>query len=126
MKTFRQSIESFKKFNSIDLEYNSLEKFAFHKAGKAMLKKLASELGLAPKTFEVRSCLGGIAVAGEVLLHAENIYIQLFKGWNNEGLRFLIRYCKGRKDYTGGCNNYAPLDADSVLGMARRILLTNH
>lgn len=122
MKTFQQSLKSLKKFNSVELEYNDLNKNSFHKEGRVMLKKLASELGFAPETFEVRSCLGGIAVAGEVTLHSENIYIQLFKGWDNEGLRFLIRSCKGRKDYTGGCNNYASLDADSVLGMARRIL----
>jgi hypothetical protein len=122
MKTFQQSLKSLEKFNSVELEYNDSEKSAFHKAGKAMLKKLASELGFAPKTFEVRSCMGGTACAGEVILHAENIYIQLFKGWNNEGLRFLIRSCKGRKDYCGGCNNYSGLDSNSVLDMARRII----
>jgi len=122
MKTFQQSLKSLEKFNSVELEYNDFNKNSFHKEGRAMLKKLASELGFAPKTFEVRSCLGGVAVAGEVVLHAENIYIQLFKGWNNEGLRFLIRSCKGRKDYCGGCNNYAPLNADSVIDMARRII----
>lgn len=125
MKTFQQSIKSLKKFNDIGLEYDYLNKTSFHKEGRAMLKKLASELGFAPKTFEVRSCMGGIAVAGEVILHAENIYIQLFKGWSNEGLRFLIRSCKGRKDYSGGCNNYASLDADSVFGVAKRVMLEN-
>ncbi len=77
-----------------------------HKAGKALLKKLAESLGLQKDDFDIRSNMGGIAVAGEITLHGENIYIQICEHFTRTGMQILIRKCKGRKDYSGGQNYY--------------------
>jgi hypothetical protein len=79
-------------------------KAAFHKDGKKFLKQLATELALTPGSYDIRSNLGGIAVSGEVTLHAEHIYVQLAET-ARPGAQILYRHCQGRKDYCGGQNN---------------------
>lgn len=89
----------------------SANKDTFHNSGKRQLKKLAKSLGLTDKEFEVRSCYGGPAVAGEVILHTDKFYMQIFQeSIGNKGLRILYRECKGRTDYTGGQNRYERLE----------------
>lgn len=88
----------------------SSNKDTFHNAGKRQLRKLAELVGLSAKDYEVRSCYGGPAVAGEVILHTDKFYIQLFDSClGDEGIRILYRDCKGRTDYTGGQNRYERL-----------------
>lgn len=100
--------ETFKnKFANLEYDYcEPLLKGAMHRAGKAFLKKLAESLGLQKNQFDIRSNMGGIAVAGEITLHAENIYIQICESHTRTGMQILIRKCKGRKDFSGGQNNY--------------------
>ena len=69
-----------------------------------MLKAVAAELGLQSGTYDIRSNLSGTAVAGEITLHGEHIYIQFCESMPE--LEVLYRSCKGRKDYSGGCNNW--------------------
>ena len=96
-----------------------LRKVAFHYAGRRFLNKLAQVLGLAPTSFEVRCNLAGIAVSGEVTLHAERLYVQLSESAvGGGGVSILYRSCKGRKDYTGGQNHWkriADLERDGAL-----------
>jgi hypothetical protein len=87
-----------------ELEYNEANKKAFHSEGKKVLKALAKMLDLEPGTFSVRSCLGGIAVAGEVILHTEHAYIVINKGCGQSNVMF--RSCKGQKDFCGGPNRW--------------------
>jgi hypothetical protein len=87
-----------------NFEYNQPAKEQFHKLAKKVAKDIANGLGLTEGSYDIRSNMGGIAVCGEVTLHGENIYIQLSKGWNTD--RFMYRSCKGRKDYTGGPNQW--------------------
>ncbi len=63
-------------------------------------------LGLADGTYEVRSNKGGIAVGGEVTLHADHLYVQISQSCFGRGKEIMYRYCKGRKDYCGGHNHY--------------------
>lgn len=77
-------------------------KRAFHSNGKVVLRAVAAALGLAEGSYDIRSNKAGIAVCGEVTLHAEGIYIQLSQGLMGD--KFMYRSCKGRKDYTGGTN----------------------
>lgn len=78
-------------------------KRSFHREAKARLKKLAADIGLAPGTFDIRTNMAGPASRGETTLHGEGIYVQVGGLMNS----ILIRTCKGRKDYTGGPNNFA-------------------
>lgn len=94
------------KLESIKL-VTSENKDSFHNSGKRQLKKLAKTLGLTTNDFEVRSCYGGAAVAGEVMLHTDKFYLQIFQeAVNPKGLRIMYRDCKSRTDYTGGPNRY--------------------
>lgn len=93
-----------------NLSYNADGKAKFHAEGRKALKRVAAKLGLLPSTFDIRSNQGGIAVSGEVTLHSDHLYIQLYQSCMGPGYEILYRTCKGRKDYTGGPNNQAPID----------------
>lgn len=72
---------------------------------KTALRKVAKALSLTTEQYDLRFNPGGIAVWGEVTLHTDTVYIQASKGYD---MGVLVRTCKGRKDYTGGRNNYLP------------------
>ena len=85
-------------------------KALFHSKGKTFLRNLAKELGLPKGSYDIRSNMGGIAVSGEVTLHGESLYVQLSESCvGGPGVGILYRSCKGRKDYTGGTNNWATI-----------------
>lgn len=101
--------------------YTSNEKAAFHTHGMRLLKTLGAELGISA---DYRSNKGGIAVSGEITLHADNIYIQLYQpAFSALPFQFLVRECKGRKDYCGGTNHFHDKGSPEALkALARRIL----
>ena len=94
---------------------HSYSKLKYHRLGKRVLKAVAEELGLQSGTFDIRSNLGGTAVAGEITLHGEHIYIQFCEPMN--GLEVLYRSCKGRKDCSGGGNHW--MQYDELLDLPR-------
>ena len=103
-------------------DYDADAKAAFHSTGRARMRALAKALNLAPGTYDVRSNQGGIAVSGEVTLHAENVYVQASQSSMGASMGILIRTCEGRRDYTGGHNNFAPLDAlNDIPALAARV-----
>ena len=75
------------------------------------MRALAAVLALPKGSFDIRSNAGGIAVSGEVTLHAENIYVQISQSCLGGGMGVLIRTCAGRRDYTGGRNHWLPLSS---------------
>jgi hypothetical protein len=77
------------------------DKRNFHLVGSRVLRAIAGDIGLEKDEFEVRSNKGGVAVSGEVILHADNLYIQFYA--NGTG-KFLYRRCKSRQDYCGETN----------------------
>jgi hypothetical protein len=81
------------------------KKDEFHKAGRAVLRKLAKEMKLTKGSFEIRSNLGGWGILGEVTLHHESFYLQI----SNSPHGVMYRTCKGRKDFTGGPNLWFPV-----------------
>ena len=85
-------------------QYDAGAKAAFHVAAKNQLKKLADALALDRCNYDLRSNMGGIAVSGEITLHHDNVYIQVQQSCMGGGI--LFRTCEGRKDYTGGHNNW--------------------
>src|SRR5262245_42343824 len=56
--------------------YDGEAKRAFHNHARRRLKELADALGLAPQSYDLRSNAGGIAVSGEVTMHADHVYVQ--------------------------------------------------
>jgi hypothetical protein len=97
----------FEKFISIasrDVGYNPEAKEQFLKMARQLAKLTADALGLQTDERDIRVNKAGIAVSGEVTLHSDSLYVQF--GQSMMGGTFLCRSCKGRKDYTGGSNNF--------------------
>jgi hypothetical protein len=90
----------------------STTKIGFHRKFAKVLREVAQELGLTD--YEVRSCKGGPAVYGEVILHAPTIYIEIFGDAcvyspDTNSTQVLYRSCTGLKDYRGGRNRWMAL-----------------
>jgi len=77
--------------------------------GRYVARKLAKELGLVKGQFQVRTNPAGVAVSGDVHLHADWVYVALEQG-GIQGM-FMWRYCDSQKDYTGHANQWAPWSA---------------
>ncbi len=107
-------------------------KDAYHRLGRRILRQLARDLGLTTGDFDIRSNKGGIAVGGDITLHGEHIYVSISSmavpslsiTGQFENQRVMYRSCKGRKDYSGGHNQWcqiAELTDPRVLEHMRRL-----
>jgi hypothetical protein len=106
----------------LDCAYAPEQKRRFHATAQARLRELALTLGFAPASYDLRSNLAGIAVSGEITLHHERVYIQVEQSAMGFDRSILIRTCRGRRDYTGGRNHFAPLPLlDDLPALARRV-----
>ena len=86
-----------------DSAHNIKERF--HRDAKKVLKSIVQELGLQDGSYEIRSNKAGIAVSGEVTLHAEHLYVQMYESaFGGGGIEIMYRSCKSRKDYSGDQN----------------------
>ena len=104
--------------------YDPEAKRLFHVHARRRLLELAATLGLSPCSFDLRSNAGGIAVSGEVTLHADHLYVQASQPAFGADSGILFRSCDGRRDYVGGVNNLASLDLlHDPEALARRIRL---
>lgn len=107
---------------TIDCGYNADAKRRFHTTARARLRQLASELRLPPGSYDLRSNQGGIAVSGEITLYHKAVYIQVSQSALGGGMGVLIRTCRGRRDYSGGQNNFVPLALlDDIPALAARV-----
>lgn len=84
-------------------------KSTFHAEGRRALLRLADALALEPGRYEVRSCTGGPAVMGEVILHGEEVYVQLAQPISGSERCVLFRRVRGRDDYCGLANHWASI-----------------
>jgi hypothetical protein len=91
-------------------DYDESRKKSFHRAARKQLKALAEYCGWPPSSYDLRSNMAGIAVSGEITLHHEQVYISVSQVRFGGDCGILIRSCKGRKDYSGGPNQFACLD----------------
>lgn len=97
-----QKIRRFISLAQSDNQLDYHDKKEFHKLGKQYGRFLADKLGLDPVQYDVRSCLGGPAVSGEVILHCDWVYVDFSQTY----LGVLWRKCDSRKDYTGYGNRW--------------------
>jgi hypothetical protein len=91
------------------VSYDNAAKRAFHSSALRQLKLLANALGLAPGAYALSSNPGGIAVSGEVTLHADHVYVHACQPATGHDTGIMYRTCRGRKDYHRGPNNFASL-----------------
>lgn len=102
--------------------YDDAQKRRFHSTVRARLRQLAVALRLAGGSFDLRSNQGGVAVSGEITLHHEAVYVQVSQSALGRTMGILIRTCRGRRDYTGGHNNFAALDLlDDIPALAAAV-----
>ena len=106
--------------------YNEPQKHLFHREARKRLKALAEALSLPREAYDIRSNKGGVAVSGEITLHTDDLYVQVCQPATGADSGILIRTCKGRKDFTGGPNNFAPLsylnELAGLAGYCQRVL----
>lgn len=89
--------------------YDDARKREFHRLARRQLGLLAKTLNLPSGSYDLRSNMAGIAVSGEITLHAERIYVQVAQPFGGFDSGILIRTCNDRKDYVGGPNHFASL-----------------
>jgi hypothetical protein len=96
----------------------------FHTHARRQLLGLAKALRLADSDYDLRSNEAGIAVSGEITLHADRLYVQVSQSAMGYDRGILFRSCRDRRDYCGGVNNFASLDLlHRPAELARRIKL---
>lgn len=93
---------------SKEIGYNELLKKEFHSEGKKVLRALAKKLGLKASEFTITSIKSGIAVSGDVVLHTDSLYIHISQSPLTGDVMY--RTCNGRKDFSGGPNNFTSAD----------------
>lgn len=95
----------------------------FHSIGHKFLQALADAFRLPKSSYEVRSCLGGPAVMGEVVLHSEEMYVEIYQPAFRRVLGVMVRQCDGRKDYVGRRNHqrYEPKSFEAVVELVRSV-----
>jgi hypothetical protein len=84
------------------VSYDAGQKAIFHRQADAALRRLAAALGINDTP---RHNQGGIAVSGEITLHSESLYVQIAQTFGSLPL-VMYRTCEGKKDYSGGTNNF--------------------
>jgi hypothetical protein len=97
------------------------EKKKFHTNAKKVLHEIGSRLGLSKSDFDVRSNKAGSASSGDITFHSDKLYITI-GGVSVE--KVMYRSCNGRKDYSGGSNQWTTIDnllSDSFIDKAKRI-----
>lgn len=104
-------------------EISFLEKRAMAQASKSVLRAVAKEMGLKAGEYDLRFNRGGSSVHGDATLHTDNVYVQLS---TDTRLGVLVRSCQGRKDYSGGSNQWIGwgkfLSQEAPSDMARQML----
>lgn len=115
------NVGSFIKIASTPVAYNPTLKKEFLRVGKQMAIRLAAALGLNEDQYDVRVNKAGIAVSGEVTLHTDTHYIQFGQSRPDS---FLVRSCKGRKDYTGGRNHWVRWEDLRDVGRVAEFILS--
>jgi len=102
--------------------YDEHHKAAFHREAAKRLRRLAKTMEFDTAAYAVRSNKAGVAVSGEVTLHHDRVYIQVSQSCMGASSGILYRTCNGRTDYTGGPNNFAPIELlDDLPELARRV-----
>ncbi|SRR5258706_6243676 len=91
----------------------------FLRDAQTFLNALARQIGLKRVDYDLRANPAGVAVSGEVTLHGDTLYVQVFESCClPRGVSVLYRRCHGRHDYCGETNHFAKArtlaDADAL------------
>lgn len=106
-----KQLKAFIRLAKDGVAYDAPRKERFHRIGRQVLRAIVNKMDLEPGTYTIRSNYGGIAVSGEVILHTDHLYVQLYQSSRDVVQGFMYRYCENQSDYTGGKNRWLPWDA---------------
>ena len=123
-KSPKFNIDRYIKVATTSVAYNETAKNEFLRMSKQLAMRMAFGLGLNEDQYEIRVNKGGIAVSGEVTLHTDTHYIQFSQSCGILEKGFLVRSCKGRKDYTGGRNHFVKWESLRDLGKVCEFILS--
>ncbi|SNS68720.1 hypothetical protein SAMN06295912_11282 [Sphingomonas laterariae] len=87
--------------------YDERAKKLFHADGRKALRALADALGLADDGYTITSQRGGAAISGDVMLHADHLYVRLSLDGMGAGREVMFRKVAGRHDFVGERNYWA-------------------
>lgn len=110
--TIAENIQAWKAIATTDYPDPS-QKTKFHKLSQTILSQLANGLKLNSRNYAIRSNFGGHGVWGEIVLHAEHIYIMIAEPpylGDPKPQEVMYRTCQGREDYVGGANQWCRID----------------
>lgn len=93
----------------LSVAYDAPSKVAFHRKARSQILLLAAHLGLEREQFDLRVNAGGIAVSGEITLHADTLYVQVSQPCSGTMNGILVRACRDRRDVVGGLNHFMDL-----------------
>lgn len=99
LKSTRQPIHAYN-------DEAAANKALFHRHGKALLKRVAYDLGYRPDSYDLDSNKAGIAVSGEITLHTDDLFVQFSSPSYCDEYQILYRRCEGRQDYRGQRNHF--------------------
>jgi hypothetical protein len=87
-----QHVETSKEFDFREpVAYHAEAKRLFHSRARSQLRRIATALGLEPGSYDLRSNQAGIAVSGEITLHGDHLYVQVFQSaMGHEGITFVL------------------------------------
>ena len=91
------------------VSYDPEGKRAFHREARVALRIAARHMGLEPDQYDLRSNMAGTAFSGDIVLHADEIYIMVSIPCFGPGREVMFRRCKGRSDYRGLGNNFCDI-----------------
>lgn len=100
--------------------YDLVNKTRWLKIGQSVMRQLAKDLALPEGSFDIRTCKGGSAVAGEAILHHDRLYVCLSASSRHDA--GYARRCKGRTDYTGEQNHPIPMTYNGLLNLCRGLM----
>ncbi len=90
------------------LSYHGANKEIFLRETQRLAQHLAVALELADGSYDVRVNRAGIACSGEIVLHAEHLYVCLGAEIDfGQGRAFMFRGCRSRRDFVGLGNQWA-------------------
>jgi hypothetical protein len=102
------------------VSYDATAKKLFQSEARRALRQLADALGYDKSDYDLRICAGGPAVGGEVILHSNEVYIQVT--CDGQGGDVLYRRCRDRRDYIGERNHVVAMrELTNAGALAQRI-----
>ena len=93
-------------YENVTHENQNSRKEEFISLCRSYLRMVVKEMGLNKDQYEIRVNRGGIACSGDIHLHTDKLYVDFSQSCLGPDFGFMWRSCEGKRDYTGGSNQW--------------------